>query len=93
MQRYLRLVLAITFVVCLEWLPVKLRPRLAEILAQRVRKRISVKKGGPEAWLEVHREAHRVGNEARTHRKGFPPTALPCSSRSSEALEVTPSAS
>jgi cyclic dehypoxanthinyl futalosine synthase len=33
----------------------------AEILATRVRKRISVKKGGPEAWLEVHREAHRVG--------------------------------
>jgi cyclic dehypoxanthinyl futalosine synthase len=33
----------------------------AEILARRVRKRISVKKGGPEAWLDVHREAHRVG--------------------------------
>ncbi len=33
----------------------------AEILAKRVRQRISVKKGGPEAWLEVHREAHRVG--------------------------------
>src|SRR5256712_6880566 len=33
----------------------------AEILAQRVRKRISFKKGGPEAWLDVHREAHRVG--------------------------------
>jgi cyclic dehypoxanthinyl futalosine synthase len=33
----------------------------AEILATRVRKRISVKKGGPEAWLEVHREAHQVG--------------------------------
>ena len=33
----------------------------AEILATRVRKRISVKKGGPEAWLDVHREAHRVG--------------------------------
>ncbi len=33
----------------------------AEILAQRVRKRISVKKGGPEAWLDVHREAHRAG--------------------------------
>jgi len=33
----------------------------AEILAKRVRKRISVKKGGPEAWLDVHREAHRVG--------------------------------
>ena len=33
----------------------------AEILAARVRKRISVKKGGPDAWLDVHREAHRVG--------------------------------
>jgi cyclic dehypoxanthinyl futalosine synthase len=33
----------------------------AEILAKRVRQRVSVKKGGPEAWLEVHREAHRVG--------------------------------
>jgi cyclic dehypoxanthinyl futalosine synthase len=33
----------------------------AEILATRVRKRISIKKGGPEAWLDVHREAHRVG--------------------------------
>ena len=33
----------------------------AEILAKRVRRRISVKKGGPEAWLDVHREAHRVG--------------------------------
>jgi cyclic dehypoxanthinyl futalosine synthase len=33
----------------------------AEILAPRVRKRISVKKGGPEAWVDVHREAHRVG--------------------------------
>jgi dehypoxanthine futalosine cyclase len=33
----------------------------AEILARRVRKRISVKKGGPEAWLDVHRAAHAVG--------------------------------
>jgi dehypoxanthine futalosine cyclase len=33
----------------------------AEILAARVRKRISVKKGGPEAWLDVHRAAHAVG--------------------------------
>src|SRR5262245_614439 len=33
----------------------------AEILATRVRKRISVKKGGPEAWLDVHRAAHRAG--------------------------------
>src|SRR5215471_7583950 len=34
---------------------------VAEILATRVRKRISIKKGGPEAWLDVHREAHGVG--------------------------------
>lgn len=33
----------------------------AEILSRRVRQRISPKKGGPEAWLEVHREAHRLG--------------------------------
>ena len=33
----------------------------AEILASRVRKRISIKKGGPEAWLDVHRAAHQVG--------------------------------
>ena len=33
----------------------------AEILAKRVRQRISIKKGGPEAWLDVHREAHRAG--------------------------------
>jgi cyclic dehypoxanthinyl futalosine synthase len=33
----------------------------AEILATRVRKRISVKKGGPEAWLDVHRAAHLAG--------------------------------
>jgi dehypoxanthine futalosine cyclase len=33
----------------------------AEILATRVRKRVSVRKGGPEAWLDVHREAHRAG--------------------------------
>jgi cyclic dehypoxanthinyl futalosine synthase len=33
----------------------------AEVLSGRVRQRISPKKGGPEAWLEVHREAHRVG--------------------------------
>jgi dehypoxanthine futalosine cyclase len=33
----------------------------AEILATRVRKRISIKKGGPDAWLDVHRAAHRVG--------------------------------
>jgi dehypoxanthine futalosine cyclase len=33
----------------------------AEVLSTRVRVRISPKKGGPEAWLEVHREAHRAG--------------------------------
>ncbi|MGH7726510.1 MAG: cyclic dehypoxanthinyl futalosine synthase [Candidatus Eiseniibacteriota bacterium] len=33
----------------------------AEILSARVRKRISPKKGGPEAWLDVHRIAHEVG--------------------------------
>ena len=31
----------------------------AEVLSERVRKRIEPKKGGPAAWLEVHREAHR----------------------------------
>ncbi len=33
----------------------------AEILSERVRTRIAPKKGGPGAWLEVHREAHRRG--------------------------------
>jgi cyclic dehypoxanthinyl futalosine synthase len=33
----------------------------AEVLSERVRKRIAPKKGGPAAWLEVHREAHRLG--------------------------------
>jgi len=33
----------------------------AEVLSSRVRTRIAPKKGGPEAWLEVHREAHRRG--------------------------------
>ena len=33
----------------------------AEVLSARVRQRIAAKKGGPEAWLEVHREAHRRG--------------------------------
>lgn len=33
----------------------------AEILAPRVRKKLGVRKGGPEAWLDVHSEAHRVG--------------------------------
>ena len=33
----------------------------AEILSERVRLRIAPKKGGPASWLEVHREAHRLG--------------------------------
>jgi dehypoxanthine futalosine cyclase len=33
----------------------------AEVLSERVRTRIEPKKGGPGAWLEVHREAHRRG--------------------------------
>jgi cyclic dehypoxanthinyl futalosine synthase len=33
----------------------------AEILSERVRTRIAPKKGGPDAWLTVHREAHRQG--------------------------------
>jgi cyclic dehypoxanthinyl futalosine synthase len=33
----------------------------AEVLSSRVRQRIEPKKGGPETWLEVHREAHRRG--------------------------------
>src|SRR2546425_240130 len=33
----------------------------AEVLSTRVRSRIAPKKAGPEAWLEVHREAHRRG--------------------------------
>jgi dehypoxanthine futalosine cyclase len=33
----------------------------AEVLSVRVRQRIAPKKGGPEAWLSVHRAAHRVG--------------------------------
>ncbi len=33
----------------------------AEILTERVRKRISPKKGGPEKWLEVHKTAHQMG--------------------------------
>jgi dehypoxanthine futalosine cyclase/putative menaquinone biosynthesis radical SAM enzyme len=33
----------------------------AEILSARVRTRIAPKKGGPETWLAVHREAHRRG--------------------------------
>lgn len=33
----------------------------AEILAPRVRKKLGIKKGPPEAWLEVHELAHRIG--------------------------------
>ena len=33
----------------------------AEVLSARVRRRIEPKKGGPSAWLDVHREAHRQG--------------------------------
>jgi cyclic dehypoxanthinyl futalosine synthase len=33
----------------------------AEVLSERVRQRIEPKKGGPRAWLDVHREAHRQG--------------------------------
>ena len=33
----------------------------AEVLSERVRTRIEPKKGGPAAWLDVHREAHRQG--------------------------------
>ena len=33
----------------------------AEVLSERTRRRIEPKKGGPEAWLVVHREAHRQG--------------------------------
>jgi cyclic dehypoxanthinyl futalosine synthase len=33
----------------------------AEILTDRVRRTISVKKGTPDEWLDVHRRAHRIG--------------------------------
>ncbi len=33
----------------------------AEILSDRIRRRLAPKKGGAESWLEVHREAHRLG--------------------------------
>ena len=33
----------------------------AEILSDRVRKRLAPKKGGAGSWLEVHREAHKLG--------------------------------
>ncbi len=33
----------------------------AEILSDRIRRRLATKKGPVEAWLSVHREAHRLG--------------------------------
>ena len=33
----------------------------AEVLSERVRTRIEPKKGGPKAWLDVHRAAHQRG--------------------------------
>lgn len=33
----------------------------AEILSDRIRKRLATKKGPAEAWLSVHREAHKIG--------------------------------
>jgi cyclic dehypoxanthinyl futalosine synthase len=33
----------------------------AEVLSDRVRKQLAPKKGGAQAWLDVHREAHRQG--------------------------------
>jgi cyclic dehypoxanthinyl futalosine synthase len=33
----------------------------AEILSDRIRKRLAKHKGGAEAWLSVHREAHELG--------------------------------
>jgi len=33
----------------------------AEVLSDRIRRRLAPKKGGAEAWLSVHREAHRLG--------------------------------
>ncbi len=33
----------------------------AEVLSERVRKRIAPKKGGPDKWLEVHQTAHELG--------------------------------
>ena len=33
----------------------------AEILAPRVRRKLGARKGGPDAWLEVHEAAHRIG--------------------------------
>ena len=33
----------------------------AEILSDRIRKRLAPKKGAADSWLDVHREAHRLG--------------------------------
>lgn len=33
----------------------------AEILSDRIRRRLATKKGGVEAWLTVHRQAHQLG--------------------------------
>ena len=33
----------------------------AEVLSDRIRRRLATKKGPAESWLEVHREAHRLG--------------------------------
>ncbi|HEX9780933.1 MAG TPA: cyclic dehypoxanthinyl futalosine synthase [bacterium] len=33
----------------------------AEILSDRIRRRLAPKKGGADAWLSVHREAHNLG--------------------------------
>lgn len=33
----------------------------AEILTDRIRRKVSHRKGGADAWLDVHREAHRIG--------------------------------
>lgn len=33
----------------------------AEILSDRIRRRLATKKGGVEAWLSVHRQAHALG--------------------------------
>ncbi|MEZ4649592.1 MAG: cyclic dehypoxanthinyl futalosine synthase [Candidatus Eisenbacteria bacterium] len=33
----------------------------AEVLSDRVRKKVAAKKGGVDTWLQVHREAHELG--------------------------------
>ncbi len=33
----------------------------AEVLSDRIRRRLAPKKGGAEAWLSVHRQAHQLG--------------------------------